>query len=276
MSVACSVRRGRRQPLTPGKHYLMKKSPGSLRASAQRTLTRSLRSRELCSVLLKHTTKKEGKTGWRETFCFSVSSILMLIVSKICYLSGGSLQTKVIVGIIENSVLSHLKGGRLEWKHVNDSDLYGELWETQWRWGWFCNRGSGSSITERLAQTSSDLWKWKITPELSTLSRRSPDLYATFGLLREPVFTAVYLRGELYLQAETYSSCIHWKEEITILESLKPRAPRMNQPACDYKSRCRSRSSKKRCSLTSCPRFKAFLQLLHNAALTYCIYHTNL
>lgn len=94
--------------------------------------------------------------------------------------------------------------------------------------------------------------------------------------LREPVFTAVYLRGKLYLQAETYSSCIHWKEEITILESLKPRAPRMNQPACDYKSRCRSRSSKKRCSLTSCPRFKAFLQLLHNAALTYCIYHTNL
>lgn len=212
MSVACSVRRGRRQPLTPGKHYLMKKSPGSLRASAQRTLTRSLRSRELCSVLLKHTTKKEGKTGWRETFCFSVSSILMLNVSKICYLSGGSLQTKVIVGIIENSVLSHLKGGRLEWKHVNDSDLYGELWETQWRWGWFCNRGFSSSITERLAQTSSDLWKWKITPELSALSRRSPDLYATFGLLREPVFTAVYLWGELYLQAETYSSCIHWKK----------------------------------------------------------------
>lgn len=30
--------------------------------------------------------------------------------------------------------------------------------------------------------------------------------------LREPVFTAVYLRGELYLQAETYSSCIHWKK----------------------------------------------------------------
>lgn len=193
MSVACSVRRGRRQPLTPGKHYLMKKSPGSLRASAQRTLTRSLRSRELCSVLLKHTTKKEGKTGWRETFCFSVSSILMLIVSKICYLSGGSLQTKVIVGIIENSVLSHLKGGRLEWKHVNDSDLYGELWETQRGWGWFCNRGFSSSITERLAQTSSDLWKWKITPELSALSRRSPDLYATFGLYESqylPLFTS--------------------------------------------------------------------------------------
>lgn len=68
----------------------------------------------------------------------------MLIVLKICYLSGdySRHKNKNIVQIIQNSDLSHFKASRLNWKHVNDEDFYNveaicmELWETQQRQDW--------------------------------------------------------------------------------------------------------------------------------------------
>lgn len=137
MSVACSVRRGRRH-LWPLEHITSWR-----RAPARWEHLRWghwLGHWDPKSFVLFHSNIPQKREKDRMKRNVLLLRFFMLIVSKICYLSGGSLQTKVTVGIIENSVLSHLKGSRLEWKHVNDSDLYGELWETQWRWGWFCNR----------------------------------------------------------------------------------------------------------------------------------------
>lgn len=76
-------------------------------------------------------------------------------------------------------------------------------------------------LTEHLAQTSSDLRKWKITLELSTLFSRSPDLYTTSGLYESQYLQLFTSEGIFTSRLRIYSSCIHWKKRLWILNKSK-------------------------------------------------------